>query len=108
MQLSLIRFYWLCLAGAILALTFSLVYLAGAEIPALGGFALIAAVAIYITIRINRGDMPSICDLCGADAVMTAEYGTGFSNARLIVTCPGCGRVINTGKGTVTPQREKR
>lgn len=106
MHLSLIRFYWLRLFGAVLALVLALLYLSGYEAVSLLGFTIIAFVATVITIRISKNTMPASCDLCGAPSTMTAEYGAGFVNARLILNCTRCGRVVNTTPGSVNPQKE--
>jgi hypothetical protein len=106
MHLSFIRFYWLRLFGALTALTLALLYLAGFELTGLAGFSCIGAIAVYIGIRINNETMPARCDLCGATGTMKAEYGTGFVNARLILICPYCGRVVNSSPGSVKPQKE--
>jgi hypothetical protein len=106
MQISLIRFYWLRLIGAVFALFLALLYLGGFEMASLGGFTIIACVAIYMGIRINNGTMPATCDLCGSPGTMKAEYGAGFTNARLILECGRCGRVVNGAPGSVKPQRE--
>ncbi len=106
MYINFIRFYWLRLFGAVFALTLALLYLTGFEGISLIGFGCIAFIAIYITIRINNGTLPAQCDLCGSNGTMNAEYGAGFSNARLILTCQNCGRVVNGTKGSVKPQKE--
>lgn len=106
MHISLIRLYWLRLIGAALALLLAILYLAEFEEISLAGFALIALMAIYIGIRINNGTMPAHCDLCGSEGTMGAEYGAGYANARLILNCRRCGRVINGASGSVKPQKE--
>lgn len=106
MPINFIRFYWLRLFGAVFALILALLYLAGFELISLAGFSGIAFIAIYITIKINNGTMPAKCDLCESAGTMTAEYNAGFSNARLILTCEHCGRVVNGAPGSVKPQKE--
>lgn len=106
MHLSLLRFYWLKIYCAILALVFAMLYLTGFEGLSILGFSGIALVAAVITIRISRNTMVAICDLCGAPATMTAEYGAGYANARLILNCSHCGRVINGKPGSMQPQKE--
>ena len=109
MHLSFIRFYWLRLIGAVAALILALLYLAGFEMYSLAGFAVVATFAIYHGIRINNGTQPAICDLCGNQGTFSAEYGAGFSNARLILTCSNCGRVVNGSENnSVKPQKEKK
>lgn len=106
MRLSLLRFYWLRVLGAVLALVLASLYLADFEEISIFGFSFMALVAAVLTIRISRNTMPASCDLCGAPATMTAEYGAGYSNARLILNCTRCGRVINSRPGSVKPQKE--
>lgn len=106
MNLNFFRFYWLRLIGAILTIGLAVTYLSGREEISLTGFALLAVVISFYGIKIRKGTMPALCDLCGSQSTMKAEYGAGFSNARLVVTCPRCGRVINRGTGTIKPERE--
>lgn len=106
MRLSLLRFYWLRVFGAVLALVLALLYLTDFEGLSIIGFSFMALAAAVITIRISRNTMPASCDLCGAPATMTAEYGAGYSNARLILNCTRCGRVVNGRPGSVKPQKE--
>lgn len=106
MRLSLLRFYWLKLIGAAIALLLAIVYLAGYEPYSLMGFGVMAFIVTILAIRIRKGTMPATCDLCGAASTMKAEYGAGFSNAKLVITCPRCGRVINGKKGSVHPVQE--
>lgn len=106
MYLSFIRFYWLRLFGAVAALILAIMYLAGFELTGLAGFSCIATIAVYIGIRINNETMPARCDLCGSGGTMKAEYGAGFTDARLILMCPHCGRVVNGSPGSVKPQKE--
>lgn len=106
MHVSLIRLYWLRLIGAVLALLLAILYLAEFEYASLAGFAIIALVGIYLGIRINNGTMPARCDLCGSEGTIGAEYGAGYANARLILNCCRCGRVINGKPGSVKPAKE--
>lgn len=106
MQINFIRFYWLRLFGAVFALILALLYLAEFQRISLIGFSCNAFIVIYLTIRINNGTMPAECDLCGNPGTMKAEYGAGFSNARLILTCEQCGRIINSAPGSVKPRKE--
>jgi hypothetical protein len=103
MRLSLVRFHWLRFLGAIFALVLAIIYLMESEEIALLGFALIALVAAVICIKIRKGTLPAICDLCRSKGTMRAEYGPGFSNARLILNCPQCGRVINKAQAGMQP-----
>ena len=107
MRLNFFRFHWLRFLGAVLALFFAILYLAGGEEIALAGFAFIAIIAGFIGIRVRKGTMPALCDLCKEHGTLKAEYGAGFSNARLILNCPNCGRVINTATRGAAPEREK-
>ncbi|WP_136798197.1 MULTISPECIES: hypothetical protein [Desulfosediminicola] len=106
MHINLIRLYWLRLAAAALALLLAILYLAEFEKVSLAGFALIALIGGYIGIRINNSTMPARCDLCGSVGTMGAEYGAGYANARLILNCSRCGRVVNGKPGSVKPQKE--
>ena len=107
MFLNFFRFHWLRFIGAILALLLSIIYLFGFEEISLAGFGIGIVIASYIGIRIRKGSMPARCDLCGSEGSLKAEYGAGFSNARLVLTCSSCGRVINGGeKGTIKPRKE--
>lgn len=98
MHLSFVLFHWLRFLGAVFALCFAILYIMGGEEISLAGFAVIALVASVIGIRIRKGSMPATCDLCKTRGTMKAEYGAGFSNARLVITCPHCGRVVNKAK----------
>jgi hypothetical protein len=106
MRLSLLRFYWLRIFGALLALIFSLFYLLGLEGAAAAGFSVMALAITVLAIRIRNNTLPASCDLCGGPATITTEYGAGFANARLILNCPRCGRVINGRPGSMQPQKE--
>lgn len=101
------RIHQLRIGTAIVVLILALLYLMGQEKTALAGFALITMAAVAVGDRLRKGTLPATCDLCGASATMAAEYGAGFSNARLVLTCPRCGRVINSGGYQVEPRREK-
>ena len=107
MFLNFFRFHWLRFIGAILALLLSVIYLFGFEEISLAGFAVGIVIACYIGIKIRKGTMPARCDLCGSQGTLKAEYGAGFANARLVLSCAHCGRVINGGaKGTIKPRKE--
>ena len=106
MNLNFLRFYWLRFIGALVTISLAMLYLGGYEEEALAGFAFLAVVAAYLGIRIRKGNMPALCDLCGSLATMKAEYGAGFVNARLVISCPRCGRVVNRGTNTVRPEKE--
>jgi hypothetical protein len=84
-----------------------MLYLGEQEEIALIGFAVVATITAYLCFRIRKGDMPATCDLCGENGTLKAEYGAGFSNARLILNCPHCGRVINKASRGTDPQQEK-
>ena len=95
------------IGGAVAALFCAVMYLAGYIEIALIGFGLVACVGIIIGYRINSGTLPARCDLCGASGVFSAEYGHGFQNACLILSCPRCGRVVNRpGYGVVVDKDE--
>jgi hypothetical protein len=106
MRISLLRFHWLRFIGAITALLLALIYLAEYEYLSLTGFGVMALIMTYGGIRIRRGTLPAVCDLCGAASTMSAEYGAGFSNARLILSCPSCGRVVNRAENGIKPEKE--
>ena len=106
MRLSLLRFYWLRIFGALFALIFAIFYLLGMEGTALAGFGGMAVVIAVLAIRIHNNTLPADCDLCGAPATITTEYEAGFANARLILNCCRCGRVINGRPGSMKPQKE--
>lgn len=107
MRLSLTTFHKLRIITATIVLFLALIYLSGQEAFSLAGFALLAVVATYICYHLRNGSMAAECDLCRSQATMKAEYGAGFSDARLVINCPQCGRVINGAKQGVEPQREK-
>ncbi|WP_028584332.1 hypothetical protein [Desulfogranum mediterraneum] len=93
-------FHRLRIYTAVVVLFFALLYLLGLEKPALGGFAAVAVIGAVFCNRIRLGTMPACCDLCAARGTLKAEYGAGFSNARLVLDCPQCGRVVNrAGRG---------
>lgn len=107
MRLNFSRCHRLRFFGAVLALLLALLYLGDQEEIALIGFAVVATISSYLCIRIRKGNMPATCDLCGENGTLKAEYGAGFSNARLILNCPHCGRVINKASQGIDPQQEK-
>ena len=106
-NMSYRAFFWVRTAGAACALLFAAAYLAGYIAFALTGFGLIGLIGGTIGYRVNGGSLPAICDLCGQKGLFRAEYGHGFRNARLVLDCPGCGRVVNRAGGGVEPVREK-
>jgi len=106
MRLSLLRLYWLRIFGALFALIFAVLYLIGMEGLAMTGFGGMAVAVTVLAIRIRNNTLPAECDLCGAPATITTEYGAGFANARLILNCRRCGRVINGRPGSMKPQKE--
>lgn len=104
--MSIVRFHWIRFFGAMLALVLALLYLFGFEQLSLFGFLIIGTYATITCVRIQRGTQNARCDLCGNDAKMRVEYQHGFTNVRLIVDCPQCGRVINKARQGVEPGRE--
>ncbi len=106
MYLSFSIFYRLRFICALAVFALALLYLAGGEKIALIGFAVITFVGAVICSRVRKGTMPAVCDLCKSSATMKAEYGAGFSNARLIINCPHCGRVVNKAEEGVNPAKE--
>jgi len=96
--------YWLRIAGAGAALLLAVAYLAGYVAFALLGFGFVGLAGGIIGYRINRGTLPATCDLCGRNGLFSAEYGHGFRNARLILNCTTCGRVVGQG-GNVTKEK---
>lgn len=107
MYLNFHTFHKLRIITAVIVLILALIYLNGGEKIALIGFALMSTVVAIICNKIRKGIMPAVCDLCGTKATLQAEYGAGFSNARLVLNCPCCGRVVNQAKQGVNPQRER-
>lgn len=107
MYLNFHTFHKLRIVTAVIVLFLAIIYLNGGEKIGLTGFAVLAAVVAIICNKIRKGVMPAICDLCSTKATMKAEYEAGFSNARLIINCPCCGRVVNQAKQGVNPQKEK-
>ncbi len=106
MHLNFSLFYRLRLLCAIVVLGLALLYLAGGEKFSLIGFALLFVIVTFLCNQIRKGTMPAVCDLCKSKGTMQAEYGAGFSNAKLVINCPQCGRVVNKGEDGVNPQRE--
>ena len=101
--MGILRFHWIRFIGAVVMLILSLCYLFGFEEFAITGFIIIAVYATVLCTRLQKGTQPAICDLCGAKATMKVEYEQAFSNVRLIVQCPHCGRVVNTAKKGIRP-----
>lgn len=104
--MNILRFHWIRFFGAIVMLLLALCYLFGFEEFAIPGFVVIAAYTTILCTRLQKGTQPARCDLCSSRAVMKVEYEHGFSNVRLIVQCPHCGRVVNTAKNGIRPGRE--
>jgi len=104
--MSILRFHWIRFFGAAAALVLALMYLFGYEQPALAGFLVIGVYATITCVRIQRGTQPAKCDLCGRSSKMKVEYDHGFSNVKLIVECPDCGRIVNKAKQAIKPGRE--
>ncbi len=95
------------IGGAAAALLLAGTYLAGYLAFALAGFALLGLAGGVIGFLINRGTLPARCDLCGRKGIFSAEYGHGFRNARLILDCPRCGRIVNRADYGVDAEREE-
>jgi len=93
-------------AGAAAALLLAVAYLAGYQAFAVAGFVLLGLAGGVTGVLINRGMLPALCDLCGRRGTFSAEYGQGFRNARLILACPRCGRVVNRADHGVDVERE--
>ncbi|WP_163337625.1 hypothetical protein [Desulfopila sp. IMCC35008] len=106
MYLSFVRFHWLRFSGAIIALSLAIIYLLEFEGTSLIGFSLLAAVGIFLGMGLRNGTLPARCDLCGSSGHFSAEYGAGFSNARLILSCPRCGRVVSNPERGIIPEQE--
>ena len=106
MRLSFSLFYKLRLLGALLTFILAALYLAGAEKIAISGFAILACLVTVVCTRLRKGTMSASCDLCGTSGSMKAEYGAGFSNARLVLECPRCGRVVNGEDYRAAPRKE--
>ncbi len=107
MRLSLTAFHKLRIITAAIVLFLALIYLSGLEAYSLAGFAVLAVLAAYICYHLRNNTMAAECDLCRSQATMKAEYGAGFSNARLVITCPQCGRVVNGAEQGVKPEKER-
>ncbi len=107
MLLSFHRFYKLRIITAVIVFILAILYLTGYEEVGLAGFAVITALAAYVCNKLRLGTMAAYCDLCGRDGLMKAEYGAGFSNARLVLNCCNCGRVVNSTKLGVCLKKEK-
>ncbi len=106
LTMSILLFHWIRFFGAIAALLLAILYLAEFEQFALAGFLLIGIYVTYVFIRMRKGGYPARCDLCGSRSRLTVEH-EGFSNVRLILECPRCGRVVNTAGNGIIPGREK-
>lgn len=105
--MSILRFHWIRFIAAITALILALLYLFGFEQSALLGFFILGTYAAITCVRIQRGSQGARCDLCSSKAKMKVEYGHGFTNVKLIVDCPQCGRVVNIAKHGIQPGLEK-
>lgn len=105
--MSILQFHWLRFFGALLALILAIVYLLGYVKIALGGFFIIGVYGAVTCIRIQKGIQPGKCDLCGSKGLLKVEYEHAFTNARLILDCPSCGRVVNRAKNGIKPGLEK-
>lgn len=106
--MNIVRLHSIRFIGAILALLLGIIYLAGFIKTSLFGFFLIGSYAAVTSILIQNGKQPAKCDLCGSKSLMKVEYEHGFTNVRLILDCPRCGRVVNTAaSGLPVPGREK-
>lgn len=107
MYLNFRSFHKLRIVTAVIVFLLAIIYLNGGEKFSLIGFATLSTVVALLCNKIRKGIMPAVCDLCGTRATMKAEYGAGFSNAKLVIDCHRCGRVINQAKQGVNPQKEK-
>lgn len=105
--MSILRFHWIRFIGAVVALLLAILYLAGFERVSLVGFILIGIYAAVVCILVQNGTLPARCDLCSSKGTLKAEYGHGFTNVRLILSCPKCGRVVNTAKNGIKPGKER-
>ncbi len=105
--MSIMLFHWIRFFGAAFALLFAILYLCEYEKIALYGFLLIGAYGAITCILIQKGVQPGKCDLCGSKGLLRVEYGHGFTNVRLILDCPSCGRVVNKAKTGIKPGLEK-
>lgn len=105
--MSIFLFHWIRFVGAILALLLAVLYLIGFERVSLVGFTLIGIYAAVTCILVQQGTLPARCDLCRSKSTLKAEYQHGFTNVRLILNCPQCGRVVNRAKHGVIPGKEK-
>lgn len=106
MYFSFVRLHWLRFSGAIIALLLAIIYLLEFEGVSLIGFGMMAVAGAYLGMALRNGTLPARCDLCGSPGRFSAEYGAGFSNARLILSCQQCGRVINNSERGVAPEQE--
>lgn len=105
--MSILLFHWIRFIGAILALLLAILYLIGFEQVSLAGFILIGIYGAVTCILVQNGTLPAKCDLCSSKGTLKAEYGHGFTNVRLVLSCPQCGRVVNTAKNGIKPGKER-
>jgi hypothetical protein len=85
----------------------ALLYLSGFEKFSLAGFAVLTCITVYVCNKLRLGTMDACCDLCGSKGKMKAEYEAGFSNARLIIDCDKCGRVINSSNSGISLKKDR-
>lgn len=104
--MSILLFHWIRFFGAILTLLLAILYLTGFELISLAGFIFIGIYAAVVCILVQNGTLPARCDLCGSKGTLKAEYGHTFTNVRLVLSCPQCGRVVNTAKHGIRPGKE--
>jgi len=104
--MSILLFHWVRFIGAIVALVLAILYLTGFEGVSLAGFICVGIYAAVTCILVQNGTLPARCDLCGNKGTLKAEYGHGFTNVRLVLSCPRCGRVVNTAKHGIRPGKE--
>ncbi len=104
--MSILLFHWIRFIGAIVALLLAILYLTGFDRISLAGFTLIGAYAAVTCILVQNGTLPAKCDLCSSKGTLKAEYGHGFTNVRLVLSCPVCGRVVNKAKNGIKPGKE--
>lgn len=104
--MSIVLFHWIRFFGAIMALLLAVLYLIGFEQISLVGFTIIAIYAAVVCIKLQKGKLPARCDLCRSKGTLKAEYGHAFTNSRLVLSCPQCGRVVNRAKNGIRPGKE--
>jgi len=105
--MTILLFHWIRFVGAILALLLAILYLVGFEHVSLVGFTFIGIYATITCILVQQGTLPARCDLCRSKSTLKAEYGHGFTNVRLVLSCPQCGRVVNRAKNGISPGKEQ-